>query len=561
MKKMLMISLSLLALLVLSACGDDVAVNGYDESKTSATLDLSVEDAASNMPLDSVEVSWIQNGKLKTATTDSNGVLLIKGLTAGSYTFTLTKEGYAEIKVSSSFVPVTDIEMPVIPDKDMTLSMNALGVTVEGQVKLQNIDGQKLLVDGATVELVLNGSAWAEPIFTTTTDENGAFSFSNLPERTTYSVTIHRHAEDGVAYKTSETWTVSGLRAGESQTKTASFLLTIEAPELVVDEITDEDLSSGDTLEVVFSEEVDQDEIKLDDIEVTGSGNTVAVETKWSSNGKTLMVWPADGEWGSSGTYTIWLSLQSVEGETLNTSENFSVVIGGAAGTVSGFEIVEWFNGSDWWENELIDITISQVELKWDLEDGVAGYEIYRKDSDDDNFTLYATINDPEDSNYVVTGLSGDLDDGAHVKFMIVSFTGDGRSPFADAPVITLEDVAGPMITNTGAVLAEPLCDAPWDQCDNSLGATDFVLDTEFLGFTADIDTSVAPTLSTQSGSAKLGLAFAWTGASSGSVELSVLAGEDATSLAGNIDSLVISGLTDTLGNVAPDRKIAIELE
>jgi len=560
MKKILMLSISLLALLGLSACGDDVAVNGYDESKTSATLDLSVDDAASNMPLDSVEVSWIQNGKLKTATTDSAGVLLIKGLTAGSYTFTLSKEGYAEIKVSTSFVPVSDIEMPVIPDKDMTLSMNALGVTVEGEVKLQNIDGQKLLVDGATVELSLSGSSWAEPIFTTTTD-NGAFSFSDLPERTTYSVTIHRYNEDGVAYKTTETWTVSGLRAGESETKTSSFLMTIAAPELIVDEITDEDLSSGDTVEVVLSEEVDQDEIKLDDIEVTRSGTTVAVEWKWSSDGKTLMVWPADGEWGSSGSYTLWLSLQSVEGETLNTSENFSVVIGGAAGTVSGFEIVEWFNGSDWWENELIDITISQVELKWDLEDDVAGYEIYRKDSDDDNFTLYATINDPEDSNYVVTGLSGDLDDGASVEFMIVSFTDDGRSPFADAPVISLEDIAGPMITNAAPQLNEPFCDGGLIVCDNSLGASDVVLDTEFLSFTADIDTSVAPTLSTQSGSNKLGLAFDWTGATSGSVELSVLAGEDATALAGNVDSLVISGLTDTLGNVAPDRKFPIILE
>ena len=439
MKKTIKILATIALFLTLFACSD-VAMTGYDESKTTATIDILVTDAGTSDPLDSVVVVYVVNGREKSVKSDTLGRVTIPNLGSGTYRLRLTRAGYADVDVTVPLAPAPDIDMPVVPDADLSLYMYAEGVTLTGDVKIQDAKGVKTLKAGVTVDLTLGGASFVKDVCTTVTDADGKFTFANLPEMASYTVSVRRLVVGEQAFEGTTTWTETGIRTGNVITKPSAFVMTLDAPVLEVNTINTE-LKSTDELVVSFSQIVDVSKIGLGDIEVTRNGFTeVAVSAVWSDSNKTLTIAPVSGAWGATGAYELALVLKSTAGANFTGTNpiDFGVTAAVVApAKVTNFHLVSWVDvlGDLQDTTVAVDNSADMLHLAWNDIDGENGYEIWRKRSNEDNFTLLST-NFAGDTTY--TADVGGLFTGSNkATFMVVSFTDAGRSDFATAPRLT----------------------------------------------------------------------------------------------------------------------------
>lgn len=418
------------------ACSD-VEMTGYDESKTTGSIDLFVKDAATSDALDSVQVTYVINGKQKTAKSDADGRIVIAGLASGNYRLTLTRPGYASVDIGASITPAADIDMPVLPDLDITSYMYKEGVTLTGVVKITNIDDERVVQSGVAVDLELSGANFSKFVYSTTTDDNGEFAFENLPELVNYSVSVRRYVDGDIAYETGATWVESDLRAGSTIAKPTAFVMAIDAPVLEINKINSK-LDEDDSLSVIFSQSVDIEEIGLGDIEVAQGFTEVAVNVTWTSNNTVMTVRPVQGIWGNTGNYTLSVSLKSEAGASLADTEVFGVSTNASMpGKVENFAVSTWNDLTlDHPASDPVDRTAYTVTVTWDELDGVDGYEIWRKRSTEDNFTIAHTINDPTDTLQVLS-IYNYVNGSNSVTYMIVGFNDAGRSSFETATKLT----------------------------------------------------------------------------------------------------------------------------
>lgn len=167
-RNLLVFSFVIAVLCIMSSCKKEelVSVNGIVSGK--------LIDASTNTGLADVAIT-VQGTKIK-GTTKTDGTFEVKGIPAGEYVMVFTKSGYMISKRSvyielsgASAKRSNDIDFHVIlEDNELCpLTGKANGVVF-------NEDGT--LSSSATVTINYNDST-----FTTTTDANGAFSFTSLP--------------------------------------------------------------------------------------------------------------------------------------------------------------------------------------------------------------------------------------------------------------------------------------------------------------------------------------------------------------------------------------------
>jgi hypothetical protein len=401
----------------------------YDESKTSASVDFTITDASSTEALGEVTITYIVDGSEKSVVTDESGHATVKGLRAGNYIMRLSKEGYTDIDFAVGVGLAADVEMPVTLDQDADVVMFKSGVTLNGKVKLMNADGDQVLEEGVTVDLRLGGASFTQEVVTTTTNADGEFTFSDLPEMAIYTVSVRRYTKGDEIYVGPGTWTEQGLFSGDVVSKPSAFVMNLDAPELDVDDINDE-IGRSEDLVIQFSEPVDVDDIEFGDIQVTRSGTEVLVNVSWSASNTVLTISPENGDWGATGSYYVEVSLNSTAGDALNDDIYFSV---GAAdvpvpSAVTGFALESW---EDVFGDEYTDTDPTSdayyVTLTWNEVDDASGYEIWQKRDDDDNYELRTTIYDETDTS-ITLSVSGYIGDGSTVSFIITAYNDAGRS-------------------------------------------------------------------------------------------------------------------------------------
>ncbi len=543
------------AMLFTQGCLDSVAVQEYSESKNTASVDLNVTDITTSGVIDSAIVSWYVDGVHTIEYTDSTGRLTIPTLKAGVYDFTIEKAGYAPMVFSANLSSVGETEMPVIADIDRTIQMHALTVTISGIVKLQDPDNNKSIKAGVVVDLLLpEHEGFKSTSYSTVTDSTGTYTFNGLPERVTdYDISTRRIEADGFNYLPIPLPQQKNLKPNEVISMEPA-ILTIDAPALIVDSWV-QDIGTTDILTIAFSDTINLEKIKLNNIVVTNDANDqIATNYTFYDGNSKLQVVPAMGNWGTIGTYSISLTLTSIHGDNINQlQKNFSVINTDLPGDVTGLV-------ADFGTDTTTNYDDNSVSIKWNEIPNVSGYEVYKKRTGDDNF-IYVASYDNEVTNATIPNL--DFENAAATELMMVSYNHNNTSSFATAPMITFRDVVVPdMSYNNGSIIYSnnSYMDNTLYAIKDSIGygksADVNSISNNGIPWTligdADIDTNAVVTATFKLNPTVLGVDWAWNKNVNGDIVMeawiTVPPATDASAI--NLDTLVIQGLADITGNV-----------
>ena len=123
-------------------------------------------DATTSLPLAGVSIAVVDwnNNPVTTVTTGAQGTYSVTGLTPGTYTFTYSMTAYQTLTLT---VPVTG-GVTTTENASLTESPGGVQGTVTGSISRSPVPGCSIVLQGPTTA-------------STTTDSNGAFSFSSLP--------------------------------------------------------------------------------------------------------------------------------------------------------------------------------------------------------------------------------------------------------------------------------------------------------------------------------------------------------------------------------------------
>ncbi|MGL1933510.1 MAG: carboxypeptidase-like regulatory domain-containing protein [Fibrobacterales bacterium] len=544
---------SLMALIVATfiflACGEQVAMQGYESSKTTGSIDLIIKEIGTNEPIDSAKVSWYIDGTQTSAYTDSLGSMTIADLPRGTYGITLEKAGFAAMEITiDGLNSLGDAEIPVLPDVDKTYYMHTLTATISGAVKITDIDDNKTLAHGVTVDLQLpETSDFREKHYTTETDSNGIYTFSNLPERVeTYELSTRTLEIGEFKYAATTPAPQSNLKPDES-VKVLPVTLSIEANSLSVDSYNS-DVKTNDTIKVNFSDIIDLDKIKRNHITVTSGGSTIAADYAFSEDNRTMYLYAIQGNWGEVGAYTLRINLSSIYGRPLNTSLTFTVENLTTPGNIIGLMA---YNGLD----TLVDYGTDEITLTWNSIPGVDGYDIYKKSSVDSNFSLVSYPNFMHDTTATISA-NLSFEDATTNEFMVIGYTDTKQSEWSDAQTIILKDVIAPTLDTSYSF---SLYNTYLDRSDSI--TTDTLITRSFRS-TADVDTSATLSLSMMTNTA-LELSYEWDGSYSKNLNITIAIppmtnAMIADSLLPFTDTLLVKGLIDLSLNEASTKKIPV---
>ncbi len=534
MKGIFTLLLLLCSIILLLSCSDQPVAQEFTESKTTGSVDFIVKDIGTATAIDSAKITWVINGVAKEAYTDSLGYASIPELEKGIYSFEVHKPGYTPLTLTNiNMTESIDSKMPILIDRDVVAYMHSNSVNLSGIIKIEDSKGNKTPQAGVIVDLIISSSTGINNIaLVDTTDENGMYTFSNLPERAeSYEISTRSYESEGVLYERRNLTPqpLNNLKAGEQVVQTPE-IITINSQGFTVDSYNTE-LAKADTLTVVFSTPVDASKIKRDNITIHNEGNNI-VAANWSLNtaGTILKIYPAMGTWGAGGNYDFSLVLINTQNLSLNEVHNFKVTDTAMPTTVTGFTD---FAGAA----TRIDWDATSIDVIWTAVDDAAGYYIYLKKTGDDNYIKIKDVNDGSTVKTTVYGL--DFTNAKMDSLLVVSYTSNGTSDFTTASVLALKDVVAPSITEHPIRIIGDL--------NNTAYAEAFIAFIDTLVVPGDIDTTIAPAIALQSGLIGLSPSSKWLNNNRLEISYSVPASNNAATF--TIDTLIVNGLTDISGN------------
>lgn len=287
---------------------------------TTGSAAITVSDGSS--PLSGAAVTVTVNGTAQTVTTNSTGLATFSDMPAGSYTFSVSKEGYI------SNTGTVAINSGVTAAKTISLALP------NGNTSITVTDGTNP-INGATVSIMVNGS-----VHTLTTDNAGIAAFTDLIAGS-YTFTASKEG-----YNTnSGTATVT---AGVSTTANISLTRQLSNVTITITDGTNTVSGATVTLNGTTSGITDEvGQVLFASQPVGVIGYTVAATGYDTKNGNITIVN------GTSSSETISLTRQT--GATTITVTNGISPISGAAVSISGL--------GDWTvtTNELGQATFTNV--------------------------------------------------------------------------------------------------------------------------------------------------------------------------------------------------------
>ncbi len=534
MKGKLTLLLLLCSIFLLLSCSDQPVAQEFSESKTTGSIDFIVKDIGTAAVIDSAKITWVIDGEPKETYTDSLGYASISELEKGIYSFEVHKPGYTPITLTNiNMTESIDSKMPILIDRDIAAYMHSNSVNLSGVIKIEDSKGNKVPQAGVIVDLIISSSTGINNIaLVDTTDENGFYTFSNLPERAeNYEISTRSYESEGVLYERRNLTPqpLNNLKAGEQVIQTPE-IIKINSQGFTVDSYNTE-LGKTDTLSIVFSTPVDAGKVKRDNVTIRNEVNNI-VAANWSLNtaGTIMKIYPAMGTWGAGGNYEFSLVLVNTQNIGLNEDHNFKVTDTAIPTTVTGFTD---FAGA----STRVDWDTTSIEVIWTAVDDAAGYYIYLKKTGDDNYIKVRDINDGSTVKTTVYGL--DFTKAKEDSLLVVSYTSNGTSDFTTASVLALKDVVAPSIAQHPIRIIGDL--------DNSAYAEAFIAFIDTLIVPGDIDTAVAPLIALQSGLIGLSPSSKWLNNNRLEISYSVPASHTAATFTS--DTLIVNGLTDISGN------------
>jgi len=546
------------------SCGDEEAgPNGYnggeevnadlvDYRKPKGNVTLKVDSKANPYGIKGVEVVLVTgDAKEGKTSTDEYGEVVYENLEMGTYVFMISKEGFAPIYQTVELKnESTEAEVPKVGNITANVELLELAVSASGKVVYTDKDGNNHPADTATVELLLiagPGQKFVEEIITVRTNSLGDYTVDSLiPEFTEAVVYVKSIQVGDQKYKGSTTENIPATFAGEFE-YVSPIKMAISAADFMIYSTNLKDIAYNENIKITVSEDIDADEIKYGDIKVS-KGTEIMTTNTVSEDLRELTIIPTQGNWGTSGSYTVEIKLYSKDNEMLDETLNFSFEVKGAIGVVSGIKVINSIPGTSL-DTNIVDETTTSIDLKWNALANTVGFKVFKKATGDSNFTFVQTASD------TVTTLSttGWFTDGKSVSLVVIGYNTETQSDINSSTVITLNDKLGPVVG------AEDFVNAFGADYDNSLGSADVVVASTGVAFTSVVDTSIAITV-TSPNPAVTSYSFTWLTDQAGVISASILPGVDAS---GHSETVTASfaGVKDLYGNVAVASTATLSLE
>ena len=199
----LVLPFTILMVVSLSGCKKDslVVVNGICQGY--------VRDSYSNIPIPGAKINYMIGEKSDSATTDTNGFFVIKGLPAGDTRLIISKVGYAgyltDTWIEPLYAPASVKGGGSVDSYDeVSVTLPELTGSISGTI-LKTIGSNNEVRPAAGFDIIVTYDNYYSPsYFSTTTDSKGAFSLSNLPAMySTVVVKPHSDADNYYYYSTS----------------------------------------------------------------------------------------------------------------------------------------------------------------------------------------------------------------------------------------------------------------------------------------------------------------------------------------------------------------------
>ena len=217
MKKLLIISSSLLLLFSITSCTDSEkeVKPTVQELYPSPTVKIGFtvhvlpsSEAAKSAGLIEATVTLKQNGKVYNSVTDETGIASFEGLTEGEVSWFVKKTGFSTTNGTSNiaFTGSTNVNGTngtstsngsVTVNNEQTSSTSVfvtlprLGASVVGKVR-GDLDGSGpgaiATLSSGTVRLVLDNTTLQPNVYTSTIGGDGEYTFANLPEGEDFSL-------------------------------------------------------------------------------------------------------------------------------------------------------------------------------------------------------------------------------------------------------------------------------------------------------------------------------------------------------------------------------------
>lgn len=398
------------------ACGDDSIINVNDEAKEQANISFLVLDSYTGEAVDSVIIYRPKDSKSNL--TDSLGYSIWKKNNIGNYVFELSKEGYATVRTLVNVVEQGLGDVARVPDVTATVPMYKLGAEVSGTVLYTDKEtGNKVPAEGVTVIITNQNTSIIPNEISVETDEDGNYTFSELPEGSNFIISIPQTTINEYKYVAASKISVQANRAGATVDLGVQNLNLISDAFTLVNSNLDE-IDTNTTVTFSYSAVLDKDSV-LKNIHVSKSGNSVLTNVSLSTDGKTINIKPFSGRWEDNEVYTISGTVYSKNGSIIILSKSFTV--GGTTSTKKPGQI----------SNLDAELSGSYLELSWTRKDSLAtGYYIYYKT---DSMSNYVRFNNLPSGYYTTTsiGYSSMLNndaDSTKISFIVLPYNIAGEA-------------------------------------------------------------------------------------------------------------------------------------
>lgn len=376
--KLLPFTAAALLLAAASACNKAQDFNfaiGAQDVTAPITIHTVLYDT--HVGVDSVKVEIV--GHNKSALSNASGTTTFE-LGAGTYEARISRDGYLPIiQTFTVDLANTSSSTPILTANIQDVLLYPLTGSITGFVTRQ-INNQPSYQDQSQISVAIQftGTEQTDASYTATTDANGTYTISQLPEGLTLTVngSYVAQEEDNLVYE--GTASVQALRANVL-TKVTTIPLARTANSYTHD-ILSLPQQPLDPLTITFPVAADVEQITYQNISVTrGTTSTeVGITTTWSNGNRTLTIntvdpngWSTDA---TAGTYSFTVSVPNIEGGTLTSSGTFSVVpeMGQLTPVTATFDA-------------------TTLTISWPKLSNALSYHIYLKVSNESDYRLFYT--------------------------------------------------------------------------------------------------------------------------------------------------------------------------
>lgn len=549
-KKSLAITTGLaLTSMALIGCGDDVALSADDNVKIQSDVTIVVRDAATGSFIDSAMVIKVDSRE-DTNYTEAikGGAIVFKNVLVGNQYFKVEKADYASKVITASVALAAAEETPIAETPSFSVDLPEVGAIVKGVVTQENLKGEKALVKGQAVRLILNDNSFITREFSATTDSLGQYSFTNLPTGQGYVISFaDLEATDGTKTAPSNSGTTLAKGATLFETN-SNFTLGGYSQTVLSTNVADKDIKSTDAITYTFSQPVNLDAFETQNITVSSGGKVVPVTAAWSNGNKTLTISAAAGEWfPGNATISGLTSIESTSGKSLSSIDNtFKINVLGALTAMSGYSVS--YNDSN-----VVAHNTSSVGFKFTPLANTSSILVYAKEAEDVNYKLLSTKSiTAQDS--MITGISTSnyFTEAKAVSFVLVPKNDEGSPAFDATKGISVKDGYLPYTTTQGSQAVADTVDVDYSSTtfDNSLATTDRVLNSTNISFNEPMDTTTTPAV--PAGLLNTTVEYEWTSTTRLNISYSVLAGKEVDGTSADASAPVYFA-KDLAGNVSID--------